>query len=60
MKMTWKKKGTIDRSEMFDEFLDNDGLLAETEGAAIKQIITDQIKIAMGKQRLSQTPWPHA
>jgi antitoxin HicB len=55
MKKTAKKKGYIDRSETFDEFLDKDGLLAETEDAAIKQIIADQIKVAMGKQRLSKT-----
>ena len=28
-----KKKGSIDRSESFDEFLAKDGLLAETEDA---------------------------
>ena len=55
MKKTAKKKGYIDRSETFDEFLDKNGLLAETEDAAIKQIIADQIKVAMGKQRLSKT-----
>jgi antitoxin HicB len=55
MKRTAKRKGHIDRSETFDEFLDKDGLLAETEDAAIKQIIADQIKVAMGKQRLSKT-----
>jgi antitoxin HicB len=55
MKKTARKKGYVDRSETFDEFLDKDGLLAETEDAAIKQIIADQIKVAMGKQRLSKT-----
>jgi antitoxin HicB len=55
MKKTARKKGSIDRSETFDEFLDKDGLLAETEDAAIKQIIADQIKVAMHKQRLSKT-----
>ena len=49
------KKGYIDRSETFDEFLDKNGLLAETEDAAIKRIIADQIKTAMDKQRLSKT-----
>ena len=34
-----KKQGSIDRSESFDEFLGKDGLLAETEDAAIKEII---------------------
>ncbi len=31
----------------FDEFLAKEGLLAETEDAAIKEIIADQIKIAV-------------
>ena len=49
---TMKKtaKGFIDRSETFDEFLAKDGLLAQTEDAALKEVIADQIKVAM-KQR---------
>jgi antitoxin HicB len=50
-----KGKGSIDRSETFDEFLEKDGLLAETEDTAIKEIIADQIKVAMHKQHLSKT-----
>ena len=53
-----KKKGKkrhIDRSETFDEFLAKDGILAETEDAAIKEIIADQIKVAMDKQKLTKT-----
>jgi antitoxin HicB len=50
-----KAKGSIDRSETFDEFLEKDGLLAETEDAAVKEIIADQIKVAMHKQRLSKS-----
>ena len=50
-----KKKGSIDRSESFDEFLAREGLLAETEAAAIKEIIADQIKLAMDKKGLSKT-----
>jgi transcriptional regulator GlxA family with amidase domain len=53
--MKTKKKGRIDRSESFDEFLAKDGILAETEDAAIKEIIADQIKAAMDKQKLSKT-----
>jgi hypothetical protein len=49
------KKGSIDRNETFDEFLARDGLLAETEDAAIKEIIADQIKVAMDKKGLSKT-----
>jgi DNA-directed RNA polymerase beta subunit len=54
-KMAAKAKGSIDRSETFDEFLAEEGLLAETEDAAIKEIIADQIKVAMNKQHLSKT-----
>ena len=54
-KQTRKKKGSVDRSESFDEFLSKDGLLAETEDAAIKEIIADQIKVAMDKKGLSKT-----
>jgi antitoxin HicB len=53
--MRKKKKGTIDRSESFDEFLAKDGLLAETKDAAIKEIIADQIKVAMDKTGLTKT-----
>jgi hypothetical protein len=37
-----KKKGYIDHSETFDEFLEKDGLLIETEQAALKEIAADQ------------------
>ena len=50
-----KKRGHIDRGGTFDEFLARDGLLAETEDAAIKEIIADQIKVAMDKKGLSKT-----
>jgi antitoxin HicB len=50
-----KTGGSIDRGETFDEFLGKDGLLAETEDAAIKEIIADQIKVAMTEQHLSKT-----
>ena len=50
-----KSRGSIDRSETLDEFLAKDGILAETEDAAIKEIIADQIKVAMDKQHLSKT-----
>ena len=50
-----KKKGAIDRRESFDEFLAREGLLAETEDAAIKEIIADQIQAAMAKKGLSKT-----
>lgn len=50
-----RMKGKVDRSENFDEFLEKDGLLAETEDTAIKEIIADQIKVAMDRQGLSKT-----
>lgn len=37
-----RKKGYIDRSETFDEFLARDGLLAELEQAALKEIAADR------------------
>jgi TPP-dependent pyruvate/acetoin dehydrogenase alpha subunit len=48
-------KGSIDCSETFDEFLAKEGLLAEAEDTAIKEIIADQIKVAMDKQHLSKS-----
>jgi hypothetical protein len=50
-----RKQGYIDRSESFDEFLAKDDLLAEAEDAAIKEIVADQLKVAMKKQKLSKT-----
>lgn len=55
MKRAKKKKGAIDRRESFDEFLASEGLLAEAEDAAIKEIIADQIQAAMAKKGLSKT-----
>jgi DNA-binding Xre family transcriptional regulator len=55
MKKRQTKKGSIDRSETFDEFLAKDGLLAETEDAALKEIIADQIKVAMSAKGLTKT-----
>ncbi|MEX2318627.1 MAG: Fis family transcriptional regulator, partial [Bauldia sp.] len=53
--MTPKKEGRIDRTETFDDFLAADGLLAETEEAALKQLIADQITTAMAEKRLTKT-----
>ena len=50
-----KRRGYVDQSETFDEFLAKDGLLAETEDAALKAVIADQITVAMSKQGLSKT-----
>ena len=50
-----RKKGRIDKSETFDDFLASDGLLAETEDAALKQIIADQIKSAMAEGKITKS-----
>src|SRR5437588_12585939 len=55
MKAKKTNKGYVDRSETFDEFLAKDGLLAETEDAALKEIIADQIKVAMTAGGLTKT-----
>ena len=55
MKKKKLKRGYVDRSETFDEFLAKDGLLAETEDAALKEIIADQIKVAMDAEGLTKT-----
>ena len=54
-KKSKRKKGYIDRSESFDDFLAKDDLLAETEDAAIKEIVADQLQVAMKRQKLSKT-----
>jgi antitoxin HicB len=41
--------------ETFDEFLDAQGLLAQAEEAALKEIIAEQIKSAMAEQKLTKT-----
>jgi hypothetical protein len=53
--MKKKQKGYVDRSETFDEFLAEEGLLAEAEDAALKVIIADQIKGAMKEEKLTKT-----
>jgi len=53
--MPKRTRGRIDRSEAFDEFLDKDGLLAETEDAALKAVIADQLARAMKTRRLTKS-----
>ncbi|MBM3795820.1 MAG: Fis family transcriptional regulator [Acidobacteria bacterium] len=50
--MATKKKGRVGSS--FDEFLAEQGILEECEEQAIKQILADQIKAAMKKDRLTK------
>ena len=39
----------------FDDFLDEEGLLAETEAVAAKRVIAFQLKELMKKQKLTKT-----
>ena len=50
--MAQKKKGKVGPS--FDEFLAEQGILEECEEQAVKQILADQIKAAMEKNRLTK------
>lgn len=45
----------IDRSETFDGFLASKNMLADTEEWALKEIIADQIGVAMKEGRLTKT-----
>src|SRR5579864_152306 len=47
-----KKKGKVGSS--FDSFLAEQGILEDCEEQAIKQILADQIKAAMEKERLTK------
>ena len=53
--MEKSKKGSVARDETFDDFLSQEGLLAETEELAIKELIAEQIKSAMEAQGLTKT-----
>jgi hypothetical protein len=50
--MTHKKKGKVGSS--FDGFLAEQGILEVCEEKAVKQILADQIKAAMEKDRLTK------
>jgi hypothetical protein len=51
--MAHKKKGKIGSS--FDDFLAKEGILETCEEQAVKQILADQIKTAMEKDRLTKS-----
>ena len=53
--MATKDRPKIDRSQTFDDFLAEQGMLEDAEEQAIKEIIADQIREAMGGQGLSKT-----
>jgi antitoxin HicB len=50
-----RERGSIDRTETFDEFLAKDGILAETEDAALKEVVADQIKVGVKSEVLTKT-----
>jgi hypothetical protein len=50
--MKIRKKGKVGSS--FDAFLAEQGILQESEEQAVKQILADQIKAAMEKERLTK------
>lgn len=53
--MTQARKSYIASDETFDAFLAGEGLLAETEELALKEIIADQIREAMKANGLTKT-----
>lgn len=48
-------KGRIAYDETFDEFPEQQGLLAETEEMAIKELIAEQLYIAMEQEGVTKT-----
>lgn len=50
-----RSKGRVARDETFDELLAKEGMLAETEELALKEIIADQIREAMKERGLAKT-----
>lgn len=48
-------KGRIATDESFDEFLDGQGLLADAEELAIKELIAAQIRTAMAEEGMTKT-----
>jgi hypothetical protein len=52
--MKRKKKGKVGSS--FDDFLTEQGVLEQCQEQAVKQILADQIKAAMEKDRLTKAP----
>jgi antitoxin HicB len=51
--VTKMKKRSV--GDSFDAFLEKQGILEECEQQAIKQILADQIKTAMEKERLTKS-----
>ena len=53
--MMERKKGHVAHDETLDEFLAKEGMLAETEELALKEIIADQIREAMKAAGITKT-----
>ena len=47
-------RGRLARDETFDEFLEREGMLAEAEELALKEIIADQIRETMEERGLTK------
>ena len=50
-----RSKGRVAQDEAFDEFLAREGMLAEAEELALKEIIAEQIREAMKEHGLTKT-----
>ena len=48
-------KGRIAREETFDDFLNEQGLLADAEELAIKELIAEQLRAAMQHEGVTKT-----
>ena len=48
-------RGRIAKDETFDDFLNRQGLFAETEERAIKELIAEQIRAAMAQEGVTKT-----
>jgi hypothetical protein len=53
--MPARGRGRVSRDKTFDEFLAEQGLLAESEELALKEIIADQIKNAMKEKGITKS-----
>lgn len=49
------RKGRIAKDETIDDFLNEQGILAETEELAIKELIAEQIRSAMAHEGVTKT-----
>jgi hypothetical protein len=50
-----RDRGRVALDETFDEFLQREGVLAEAEELALKEIVVDQIRAVMKERGLART-----